>query len=180
MIMRPAGKPRLDLGSFVGGIVIHDDMDIEPFWDSSVDLFEEVQELGRPVTLVTFADDESDIECGEQRSRTVPHVAVRATFGYTRHHRQDRLLAIECLDLALLIDAEDDGAVGRRYGVPVDKQSVVDSLNVWLRCGCKPTPPTSAVSWCGKSQFSAAIERIDQCVASTGAVRNVRSITAAT
>jgi hypothetical protein len=43
----------------------------------------------------------------------MPHVAVRATFGYARHHRQDRLLAIECLDLALLIDAEDKGSVGR-------------------------------------------------------------------
>jgi hypothetical protein len=64
--MRPAGEPRLDLGSFVGGIVIRDDMDIEPFWDSSIDLFEEVQELGRPVTLVAFADDKprGDIECG--------------------------------------------------------------------------------------------------------------------
>jgi len=43
----------------------------------------------------------------------MPHVAVRATFGYARHHRQDRLLAIECLDLALLIDAEDEGSVRR-------------------------------------------------------------------
>jgi hypothetical protein len=34
----------------VGGIVIHDDVDIEPFGDVSVDLFEEVQELGGPVT----------------------------------------------------------------------------------------------------------------------------------
>ena len=40
--MRPAGKPRLDLRRFVGGIVIHDDMDIEPFGDLSIDLFEEV------------------------------------------------------------------------------------------------------------------------------------------
>ncbi len=30
--MRPAGEPRLDLGSFVGGIVIHDDMDIGKRW----------------------------------------------------------------------------------------------------------------------------------------------------
>jgi len=30
----------------------------------------------------------------------MPHVAVRATFRYARHHRQDRLLAIEGLDLA--------------------------------------------------------------------------------
>ena len=43
----------------------------------------------------------------------MPHLAVRATFGYARHHRQDRLLAIECLDLALLIDAEDEGSVRR-------------------------------------------------------------------
>ncbi len=86
-------------------------MDIESFRDLSIDLFEEV----RPVTLVAFADDEprGDIECGKQRGRTMPHVAVRATFGYARHHWQDRLLAIECLDLALLIDAEDEGSIGR-------------------------------------------------------------------
>ena len=42
MIMRPAGKPRFDLRRLVGGIVIHDNMDIEPFGDLSIDLFEEV------------------------------------------------------------------------------------------------------------------------------------------
>src|SRR5262252_7626183 len=57
MIMRPAGEPRLDLGGLMGGMVIHDDMDIEPFRDSSIDLFEELQELGCPVTLVAFADE---------------------------------------------------------------------------------------------------------------------------
>src|ERR1044071_3497328 len=75
MVMRSAGEPRFDFGGFVGGIVVHDDMDIEPFGDLSIDLFEEVQELGRPVTLVAFADDEprGDIECGKQRGRTMPH-----------------------------------------------------------------------------------------------------------
>jgi len=82
--MRPAGEPRLDLGGLMDGIVIHDDMDIGPFRDSSIDLFEELQELGCPVTLVAFADYEprGDIDCGKQRGRTLPHVAVRATFGY--------------------------------------------------------------------------------------------------
>ena len=66
--MRPASEPRLDLRRLVGGIVIHDDMDIEPFGDLSIDFFEEVQEFGRPVTLVAFADDEprGNIERGEQ------------------------------------------------------------------------------------------------------------------
>jgi len=31
---------------FCGGVVIHDDMDIEPFGDLSIDFFEEVQEFG--------------------------------------------------------------------------------------------------------------------------------------
>jgi hypothetical protein len=55
----------------VGGIVIHDHMDIEPFGDLSIDLFEEVQEFGRPVTPVAFAADEpgGDIKCGKQRGR---------------------------------------------------------------------------------------------------------------
>ena len=42
VIVRPPGEPPPDLGSFVGGIIIHDDMDIEPFGDLSIDLFEEV------------------------------------------------------------------------------------------------------------------------------------------
>src|SRR5580658_4312789 len=90
-------------------------MDIGPFGNLSIDLFEEVQELGCPVTLVAFADDKpcGDIECGKQRGRTVPHVAVCATFRYARHHRQDRLLAIKGLDLALLVDTEDERSVGR-------------------------------------------------------------------
>ena len=114
--MLPAGKPRLDLRRLVGGIVIHDDMDIEPFRDLSIDLLEELQELGRPVALVAFADDEpgGDIERGKQRGRTMPHIAVRTTFRHARHHRQDRLLAIECLNLAFLIDAEDERSV--RWG----------------------------------------------------------------
>ena len=128
--MRSAGEPRLDLASLVGGVVIHDDMDIEPCRDLSIDLFEEVQELDRPVTLVAFADDEprGDIECGKQRGRTMPHIAVRATFGYARHHRQDRLLAIECLDLALLVNAEDEGSVRRGKVKADDIAHLVDEI----------------------------------------------------
>ena len=76
--MGTAGEPRLDLGRLVGGVVVHDDMDLEPFGDASIDLLEEVQELGRPVSLVALADDETrcDIECCEQRGRAVPHVIV--------------------------------------------------------------------------------------------------------
>jgi hypothetical protein len=43
----------------------------------------------------------------------MPHIAVRTTLRYAGHHRQDRLLAIERLNLAFLIDAEDKGSVRR-------------------------------------------------------------------
>jgi hypothetical protein len=49
MIMRPASEPRVDLGCLVGGVIVHDDMDVEPFRDVSVDFFEELQERDRPV-----------------------------------------------------------------------------------------------------------------------------------
>src|SRR6202165_4296933 len=79
MVMWSAGEPRFDLGCLVGRVVIHDDMDIEPFRDFRIDLFEELQELDRPVTLVAFADDKprGDIECGKQRGRTMPQLCVR-------------------------------------------------------------------------------------------------------
>ena len=67
--------------------------------------------------LVIFADDEprGDIECGIHRWSylAVTSLCVRRSV-HARHHRQDRLLAIECLDLAFLIDAEDYGSV--RWG----------------------------------------------------------------
>src|SRR5690348_4257155 len=106
MIVLPSSEPCFDLRCFMSGVVVHDNMDVEPFSDLSVDLFEKFQELNRSVTLITFADDEprGNIECSKQRCRAMPHITVRAPFRYTRHHWQDRLLAIECLYLALLID----------------------------------------------------------------------------
>src|ERR1700720_796685 len=102
MIMRTAGEPRLDLGRLMGGIVVHDDMDVEAFGYVCVDLLEEVQELGRPMSLVALADDEArcDIERCEQRSGAVPHVIMRPSFGDARQHRQDRLFALETLERA--------------------------------------------------------------------------------
>ena len=78
----------------------------------------------------------------------MPHVAVRATFRYAGHHRQDWLFAIERLDLALLIDAEDEGSVGRGkvkaddIAYLVDEQRIVRQLErlatVRLQAECNP------------------------------------------
>ena len=87
---------------------------------------------------------------------------------------------------SLLIDAEDERSAGRGkvetddIAYLVDEQRIIRQLERWLRCGCKPNAPhiRRIVLW--EKPVSAAIKRIDQCVASAGVVRNVRSITAAT
>ena len=66
----------------------------------------------------------------EATSSAANSEAVCATFGYARHHRQDRLFAIECLDLALLIDAEDEGSVGRRKVKANDIAYLVDEQRI--------------------------------------------------
>ena len=40
-------------------------------------------------------------------------IGMGPAFRHTRHHRQDRLFAIERLDLALLIDAQDQRPISR-------------------------------------------------------------------
>jgi hypothetical protein len=54
-----------------------------------------------------------DIQRGEQRRGAVTFVVVRHGASAARLHRQPWLGAVECLDLALFIDREDDRMGGR-------------------------------------------------------------------
>jgi hypothetical protein len=56
----------------------------------------------------------------------------------------------------------------------------LESLNVCERCGCKPKAVQILRIVVCEKPVAPAIERIDQCVASFGVERSVRSITAAT
>jgi hypothetical protein len=56
----------------------------------------------------------------------------------------------------------------------------LDSLNVSERCGCSPKAAHIRRIVVCEKPVAVAIERIDQCVASSGVERSVRSITAAT
>ena len=71
-----------------------------------------------------------DVERGEQRSGAVANVIVGAPLGHTRHHREHRLLAVERLDLAFLIHAQDERTVWRRQVEPNDVADLVDELRV--------------------------------------------------
>ena len=69
------------------------------------------------VALHVASDDcaVEDVEGGEQRRRAMTLVVVGHCPGPTRLHRQARLGAIEGLDLALLVDRQDQRR--RPYGL---------------------------------------------------------------
>src|SRR6266487_3401516 len=92
-----------------------------------------------PVVLHVAADDSAvkDVKGGEQGGRAVAFIVVRHRAGATRLHRQPWLGAVEGLDLALLVDRENDG-VGRRVTTSLSFSAnfgSFDSLNVRMRCG---------------------------------------------
>src|SRR5215475_14041094 len=106
-------KPFADLRMPVRGIVVDDRVDRLSL--ENIDLIEEADEFLMPMALHVAADNGAveDIERGEQRGGAVALVVVRHRSGATWLHRQSRLGVIERLDLALLIDREDDGMGGR-------------------------------------------------------------------
>ena len=178
----------LTAADLVSGVIVHDDVDVQPLRDTPVDLLQEVEELPGPVASVALADDAArgDVEGCEERGRAVTLVVVCAALGHARQHRQDRLCAIECLDLALFIDTEHQRAVRRRqieaYDVAdlVHEQRIAGELEglraVRLHAEGRPYPPDRRV----RQPALRAIERSDQWVASAGVVSSVRSMTAAT
>ena len=67
-----------------------------------------------PVTVVAGVGDLAggDLQRGEQRGRAVADVVVCAAGRQPRPHGQHRLGAVQRLDLAVLVDGQDDGLVG--------------------------------------------------------------------
>ena len=83
--------------------------------DLRLDGVEEADKLLVAVALHVAADDGAveDVEGGEQRRRAMAFVVVGHGPGAALLHRQAGLGAIKGLDLALLINREDDGVGGR-------------------------------------------------------------------
>ena len=126
--------------------------------------------------LCSAADDLAggDVKRGIQARGAGALVVVGRALGNAREHRQDRRGAIERLDLALLVHAQHDRSLGR---VQVEADDVADLLDELRILGELPgldgaagarTPSRSGAPRTASSPTSAAIERVDQCVASFG------------
>ena len=90
-------------------------MDVEVVGDLGFESALELEELPAAVARETLSDDLSggDVEGGKERGSAVAHVVMGAPLDLPGPHGQQRLSAVERLDLALLVDTEHQRALGR-------------------------------------------------------------------
>ena len=112
---RVAIEPGANVRMLVGGIVVENDVDDLIDRNLRLDGVQKSNEFLMTMTLHIAADDRAveDVEGGEQCGRTVPFVVVGHRAGAAWLDRQTGLGAVERLDLALLVDREDDSMGGR-------------------------------------------------------------------
>jgi len=109
-------QPHVAFG-LMGGEIIEDDMDFTR-WMSGDDMVHEVQKLDAPSPFVVLADDcpAGEIECREERRRSMPFVVVRLPgHGAPVRKFQVTLRAFERLDRGLFVDRQYDGVLGRGH-----------------------------------------------------------------
>ena len=96
-----ARQTALDRRSLVRGVVVENDVDVEGFGHLVVDADQELAELDGTVPAVELPDDPAggQVERGKQRGGSVPRVVVRAAFDLAGAHWQQRLAAIQRLNL---------------------------------------------------------------------------------
>jgi hypothetical protein len=105
----------------VGCVVVDDSVDCLACRHLRLDGIEESDELLMAMMLHIASDDGAveNVEGGEQRGRAVTLIVVCHRPGAALLHRQAGLSAVERLDLAFLIDREDDG-MGWRIDIETD------------------------------------------------------------
>ena len=104
-----SSKPGTYRRGFVGGVVVHHQMHVQPGRDIGLDRAQEAEKLAGTMTPMGLTNHLAggDIERRKQRRCAVTHVVVRTPLGGARGHGQDGLRAVQRLDLALLVHAQN-------------------------------------------------------------------------
>ena len=124
---RVVREPFQDLGMFVGGVIVGDGVDDFASGHVPFDGVEKANEFLMPMLLHTAPDDRAikNIQRGKERRRAIALVVMGHRSAFARLERQARLSAVERLDLAFLVDGDDDGVSGR---IHVKANDVLDLL----------------------------------------------------
>lgn len=109
-----SGQPGEDLGLLVGGVVVENDVGGLGGREFGLDCVEEADELLVPVALHVAPDDRAikHVERGKQGGGAVALVVVRHRAATARLQGQPRQGAVKRLDLAFLVDRQNDGMGG--------------------------------------------------------------------
>src|SRR6266403_4648226 len=132
MKARASQQPALDQRRLVRAVVVEDEMNFQLLRDVEVDGVEELPKLDSAVTTVMLGDDLATlhVERGKQRRGAAPHVVMRPPFDLAGLQRQDRLRAIQRLNLGLLVHAQHDRAIRRIQIEPDDVPHLLDQERV--------------------------------------------------
>ena len=108
-------EPLLDVGVLVCSVVVENQVDGQAGFSRGVDSLEEAEEslVAMPRLAVPNHLAGSNVQRGKQGCRAVPLAVVRLALRQARPEWQNRLRAIQRLNLALLIHAEYDRIVWR-------------------------------------------------------------------
>ena len=165
------GRPRT-----VRSVVVHDQVDVHLPGHCRVDRIEDLPKSDGTMPSMKLGHDRGgcDVERRKQRRRAMPFVIVGPSLGLPRAHRQQRLRAIERLNLRFLIQAEHHRVFGRVHVQPddvahfFDQSGSFDNLNVSLRCGWSPNARARCAGRLFPRPLAFAIPRLLQCVAPRG------------
>jgi len=136
----PFGEPVTDGIGFMARRIVHDGMYVEAGRDVIFDLVKELAVLLGAITRHARTDygawldlrralRRSD-EARKERGRAVAVVIVRAPLDLSGTHREQRLRAVQSLDLALLVDADDKRLVRRIEIEADDVAHLFDELRI--------------------------------------------------
>ncbi len=134
MEMKPcvAKKPAPDEWSLMGPVVVEDKMDVEVDRHLAVNAVEKAPEFNGAMSSMSLTDDLAgrDVKCGKQRRGAMSSVVMSPTLGCARTHREDRLSAVQRLDLALLVDTEHERSFGWAQVEADNVSYLLDKLRV--------------------------------------------------
>jgi hypothetical protein len=169
-------KPRLDLGVLVCGVIVGDQVHVEPLLGVAIDGAQEFKPFLMAMSLHALPDDAAggDLEGGKQRCCSVTFVVLGHGASPPFFHRQAWLRAIKRLDLALLVDRKHQGFVRPIEIRPTTSLTLstnrlsFDSLKVLTKCGFKPCAFQIRCTLVWLMPVALASVRALQCVAAGG------------
>ncbi len=128
MVAGPGREPAPDAGVLVGAVVVDNEVDIEVRGHVGVNVLEKAQELLVAVARLALGQDLAggNVQGGEEGGGAVADIAMRHAFDVAQSEGQEGLGALQGLGLALLVDAQDQGMVGR---VEIEPDDVADLLD---------------------------------------------------